>query len=96
MELARDDLEDLYLSIAFRPPRTNAEMRAYYELYKSLNTHYTLPQIFDLIGLSKCKIDAFAVKMSKRWTVKELEHSVNYSKNYNTEIRAILQAFVKT
>lgn len=95
MELSKDDIDDMFVSIAFNPPRTHGEMRAYYELYKTMNTNYTLSDIFYLLGLTKFKVEAFAVKMSKKWSVKELEHSVNYSKQFNTEIRAILELFVK-
>jgi hypothetical protein len=96
MEISEDEIEDLFVSIAFHPPRTNYELRAYYELYKSLDTAYTLPQIFSLMGVSSKKIQTFTVKMGRNWSIKELEQSVSYLKNYNTEIRAILYTFSKS
>lgn len=95
MEITKDDIEDLYLSIGFYPPKTNIQIRPYYEIYKYINTDYSFTEILQLIGLTPYRIETFKKAIAKKWIPKKLEESTNYYKQFQTEIRAIMEAFVK-
>jgi hypothetical protein len=95
MNFNENNIEDLFDSIAFKPPSKLTEFKAFYEIYKKNNYKYTFEEILNFIGVSIKKRQSFKNKMSSGFTPKELEESLRYLQSHSTEIMAILFVFQK-
>lgn len=94
MEVTTSDIEELYIHLGFRKPDTNIQIHAYYQIFKTISTSYTFPEIMELLGLTDYKIKTFSESIAKKWAPAKIEKSLNYYRQYPTEISSIMHAFV--
>jgi len=87
------DFEDMFKGLGFDKPNNLIQIRAWYEVYKDLNTKHTLNEILLKIGVSEKKINSFKTKLNKGFNEKELNQVKDYLNNNITFIRAILFNF---
>lgn len=86
-----DSVKDAFERIAFHPPRTFPEMRAWKDVMDSEQTKLISSEVFQAVGISDEKIKNFRKKLKdnsfnnsdrKKWS--------EYQRNHTTEIRYIL------
>lgn len=89
--MVEDSVKDAFERIAFHPPRTFPEMRAWKDVMDSESTKLLTSDVFLAVGITEEKIKNFRRKLKdnnfnnsdrKKWS--------EYQRSHTTEIRYIL------
>jgi hypothetical protein len=93
--LTKDEIDDHFESLSFRPPKTYGEMKAWYHFSKYDGKPVDILQVFYDMGISPKKVHYFLNKVQDGFTKKETLESLQYIGLHSYDIRAILSYFKK-
>jgi hypothetical protein len=91
--ITKDELEDKFDSISFKAPKTVAEMKAWHHFATMDGPKLDIIPIFELMEVSKSKINCFKERMIKGLTKKENLEFLHYLGCHSFDIRVILSYF---
>lgn len=91
--MTKDEIEDRFDSISFRPPKTFSEMKAWHHFSKYDGSPLNIEEVFRIIGIPEKKIKTFLTKQVQGFTKKENIECLEYIGLHSFDIRVILSYF---